>query len=99
LSEPRVTICAGCQGYTLTEEDRPELERALEAYIEARGLADDVWVVPALCLNVCGPGVTLVVHPNDTWYSVEGADDLRAVVDQHLIGGEPVAHLCIEPPD
>lgn len=79
--------------------DPPELEQALQACIEARGLADDVWVAPALCLNVCGPGVTVVVHPEDTWYSVESPADLRAVVDQHLVGGEPVAHLRIEPPD
>jgi (2Fe-2S) ferredoxin len=81
------------------EEDRPELERALEAFVESHRLADEVWVFPALCLNVCGPGVTVVVHPEDIWYSVESVADLEAVVDQHLVGGEPVAHLRIDPPD
>lgn len=95
----RVTICSGCQGCKPEDLERPELELAAERHLERRNLSDVVLVAPAICLDVCGDGVSLVVEPDSTWYSVETEADIEMVIDQHLVGGEVVSHLQIDPPE
>ncbi|HIE22314.1 MAG TPA: hypothetical protein EYP73_06930 [Acidimicrobiia bacterium] len=46
------------------------------------------------CLRVCEQGCIAVVYPEGTWYARLDIAKLDRIVDQHLIGGQPVEELA-----
>jgi (2Fe-2S) ferredoxin len=47
----------------------------------------------------CLAGPALLVVPDNVWYGGVTEADVPALVEQHLIGGEPVEMLRIGPED
>ena len=45
------------------------------------------------CLRICEQGSIAVVYPEGTWYSGLDTEKLDRIIDQHLLGGEPVEAL------
>ncbi len=48
------------------------------------------------CLGQCDKGPCAVVYPANIWYKFDSAEDVQRVIDEHLVGGVPVADLCID---
>ena len=42
------------------------------------------------CLRICCHGPTLVVYPEGTWYHGMTAERIPQLMQQHLIGGQPI---------
>lgn len=47
------------------------------------------------CLEPCMAGPTVYVAPDDVWYGGVTVDDVERIIDEHLVGGEPVGFLTL----
>ncbi len=45
------------------------------------------------CLRICEQGAIAVVYPEGTWYGGLDTDKIDRIIDEHLVGGEPVDEL------
>ncbi|MBL8668811.1 MAG: (2Fe-2S) ferredoxin domain-containing protein [Rhodospirillales bacterium] len=74
----------------------------LRNYMKARakelGLAD-VRINASACLDRCELGPTMVIYPDGVWYHYETRADVDEILEQHVIGGEPVERLMLRPED
>jgi len=68
-----------------------------KARIKALGVsgAGQIRVNQAGCLGRCAEGPVLVVYPEGIWYTYSTRQDIDAIIERHLMQGEPVQDLII----
>jgi len=76
-----------------TRKGSPALLKAFKEALRARGLDDEIRANKAGCLDNCENGCSAVVYPKGVWYGRVTVADVEAIVEKHLISGEPVERL------
>lgn len=61
--------------------------------IQARNLFDKIALTNTGCLGPCGVGPSVLVYPDGILYGKVKPADVQLIIEQHLLGGEPVVHL------
>ena len=52
--------------------------------IHALGLKGKIRVNKAGCLDACAHGPTMVIYPDDTWYSPKTKEDIEEIISGHI---------------
>ena len=79
------TACVSAKGFTIKAQ--------LEKELKQRGLDDDYLVVGTGCNGFCAVGPVVVVQPEGVFYEKVRKKDVSKIIDEHLLGGEPVGKL------
>ncbi len=65
--------------------------------LQKRNLFDKISITYSGCLGPCDGGPNVVVYPEGVMYSQVTKDDVAAIFDEHLLGGQPVERLQCPP--
>ncbi len=68
---------------------------AFKAEFEERELWGRFKVTSSGCLGMCEQGPVVLVYPEGVVYAEVKESDVNAIIDEHLLGGKPVANLEI----
>ncbi len=74
-----------------------EVLNAFLGEVQQRKLFDKIAVTNTGCLGPCGFGVSVLVYPEGVMYGRVTANDVTAIIDEHLLGNNPVERLRVPP--
>ncbi len=61
--------------------------------LKSRGLSKTMRANSSGCLDQCEQGPSVVIYPEQVWYKITSAEEVKEVVEQHLLKGTPVERL------
>src|SRR5208282_6696317 len=89
---------AVCMGTGCMSSASTELREALHEELAKHNLNGLVEVRRTGCFGFCEQGPILVVHPGETFYTRVKRQDVRMIVEEHILGGRPVERLLYHDP-
>ena len=63
--------------------------------IQAQNLFDKIALTNTGCLGPCMMGPSVLVYPDGVMYGKLTKDDVKTIIEQHLLGGTPVESLLV----
>lgn len=96
--EKHVFVCmqarpAGHPRGSCRERGCNEVGEALWSEIETRNLFGRIAVTTSGCFGPCNMGPNLLVYPDGVMYSGVNKGDIPEIIEQHLLGNQPVERL------
>jgi (2Fe-2S) ferredoxin len=78
------------------EKGSEAIRETFKRILHEKGLKGRMRANAAGCLDQCAYGPTVVVYPEQVWYTVPTPADAEEIIEQHLIGGKPVERLLLK---
>ena len=85
-----------CGGTGCTSSGSEQIIAELEKEIKAVGLENEVNVIRTGCFGLCALGPIMVVYPEGSFYSRVKPEDIKEIVDEHLLKGRIVKRLLYQ---
>ena len=82
-----------CGGTGCTSSGSVKIIEEFERELAATGLTEEVKVVKTGCFGLCALGPVVIVYPEGSFYSRVKAEDVKEIVDEHLLKGHIVKRL------
>ncbi len=82
-----------CGGTGCTSSGSVALQEEFEARLKENGIENEVKVVQTGCFGLCALGPIVVVYPEGAFYSRVEKDDIKEIVEEHLVKGRIVKRL------
>ena len=82
-----------CGGTGCTSSGSVKIFEEFERELAATGLTEEVKVVKTGCFGLCALGPVVIVYPEGSFYSRVKAEDVKEIVDEHLLKGRIVKRL------
>ena len=82
-----------CGGTGCTSSGSASIQKAFAENLQAFGLAEEVKLVQTGCFGLCELGPVVIVYPDGTFYSRVTVDDVKEIVEEHLLKGRKVDRL------
>ncbi len=90
-----ILVCGGT-GCRATGSEA--VQQAVSKELAAKGLLDEVAIVETGCNGFCAAGPIMVVYPEGTFYQHVQAEDVKEIIEEHIIKGRPVQRLMYKEP-
>lgn len=85
-----VLICGGTGCHS---NKSSQILEQFNAIIKEKGIEKDVRTIMTGCFGLCAAGPVVIVYPERAFYSKITVEDVREIVEEHLIGGNIVERL------
>jgi NADP-reducing hydrogenase subunit HndC len=82
-----------CGGTGCTSSGSAAVQQAFTENIEAFGLSEEIKLVQTGCFGLCALGPVVIVYPDGTFYSRVTPEDVKEIVEEHLLKGRVVERL------
>ncbi len=82
-----------CGGTGCTSSGSVAVREAMAKELELAGLSDEVKIVQTGCFGLCANGPIMIIYPEGTFYSHVKVDDIKEIVEEHLLKGRLVERL------
>ena len=82
-----------CGGTGCTSSGAVTLQAEFEERLKENGLENEVKLVQTGCFGLCALGPIVVVYPEGAFYSRVEKDDVKEIVEEHLLKGRIVKRL------
>ena len=82
-----------CGGTGCTSSGSVAVREAMAKELELAGLSDEVKIVQTGCFGLCANGPIMIIYPEGTFYSHDKVDDVKEIVEEHLLKGRLVERL------
>ena len=88
-----------CGGTGCTSSGSKTLQEAFNKNIAEFGLAEEVKLVQTGCFGLCALGPIVIIYPEGTFYSRVTPEDVKEIVEEHLLKGRIVERLVYRDTD
>ncbi len=88
-----------CGGTGCTSSGSKTLQEAFNKNLKDFGLDEEIKLVQTGCFGLCALGPIVIVYPDGTFYSRVTPDDVKEIVEEHLLKGRIVERLVYRDAD
>ncbi len=85
-----------CAGTGCTSSGSGQIIKEMEARLKENGLENEIKVVKTGCFGLCALGPIMIVYPEGAFYSRVTVDDVKEIVEEHLLKGRIVKRLLYD---
>ncbi|MEG0019847.1 MAG: NAD(P)H-dependent oxidoreductase subunit E, partial [Oscillospiraceae bacterium] len=85
-----------CGGTGCTSSGSGKIIEEFNKEIAAVGLNEEVKVIQTGCFGLCALGPIVVIYPEGSFYSMVKVEDVKEIVDEHLLKGRVVTRLLYD---